>query len=207
MRAVQELTSEHECDVVVCDDGLQHYALKRQIEIAVVDGQRGIGNGLCLPAGPLREPVSRLREVDMVVINGEGTKIKELLGTDFNEMKLQPTRLLNLVTGRQENLEFLMGRAVHAVVGIGHPERFFDSLSQLGCQVVPHEYPDHHNYQLSDVQFDDGLPVVMTEKDAVKIESIVLGCSHDQYWYLEVTAKLSADAYEQVLRKAGLITG
>ena len=207
VRAVQELIEDHECDVVISDDGLQHYALERKVEIAVVDGGRGFGNGLCFPAGPLREPVSRLREVDLVVINGEGTEFDELQETPCSEMKLQPTRLVNIATGREDTLENIEGRTVHAVVGIGHPSRFFETLKRLGCTVIPHEFPDHHDLRLSDIQFDDSLPVVMTEKDAVKLENISLACSYDQYWYLEVSAEIADEAYDLILRKAGLVTG
>jgi len=207
VRAAQALVADYDCDVIVSDDGLQHYALERQLEIVVVDGRRGFGNGLCFPAGPLREPVSRLEEVDLVVINGEATHVEELENSRFTEMKLQPTRLLNMTNGACENLEYLRGRAVHAVAGIADPQRFFNTLRLLGYEVVPHEFPDHHEYALSDIQFDDMLPIITTEKDAVKLKSLALGCDHDQYWYLEVAAELPAGVYNQILQKTGLTTG
>ena len=207
VRAAQALVADYDCDVIVSDDGLQHYALERQLEIVVVDGRRGFGNGLCFPAGPLREPVSRLEEVDLVVINGEATHVEELENSRFTEMKLQPTRLLNMTNAACENLKYLQGRAVHAVAGIADPQRFFNTLRLLGCEVVPHEFPDHHEYALSDIQFDDTLPIITTEKDAVKLKSLALGCDHDQYWYLEVAAELPAGVYNQILQKTGLTTG
>jgi len=204
VKATQALLSEHDCDVVVSDDGLQHYALKRQVEIAVVDGTRLLGNGFCLPAGPLREPVSRLNEVDLIVVNGGSADNKHLKHLKFVTMNLRPIRLVNLLDGSEKSLNYLKGRVVHAVAGIAHPERFFDTLEGLGSQALSHSFPDHHDYELSDIIFNDMLPVVMTEKDAMKLEAVALACGHNQYWYLEVAGDLEGDSFEQVLRKAGL---
>lgn len=204
VNAAKTLIENHDCDVLVSDDGLQHYALDRDIEIAVVDGDRGIGNGLCFPAGPLREPVSRLSEVDLVVVNGDQSRVEKLLDTRCSGMRLRPTRLLNLVSGTAETLASVNGKTVHAVVGIGHPERFFRTLKELGCTVVPHQFPDHHVFTGADIRFDDSLAVIMTEKDAVKIDKTSLSGEFDQFWYLEVEAEFASHEVDRLLEKIGL---
>jgi ATP-binding cassette, subfamily B, bacterial MsbA len=202
VRAVKELTSDHECDVVVSDDGLQHYALGRDIEIAVVDGARGLGNGLCLPAGPLREPASRLEEVDLVVVNGDDRELQLGSAARFSLMQLKPVRFVNMTSGEGEPLDSFGGKTVRAVVGISHPQRFFNTLESLGLVVIPHEFPDHHAFTIEDVTFDDNLPVVMTEKDAVKLD--VPGLPEDLYWYLEVEACFDTAKIDALLKKAGI---
>ena len=201
--AAKSLLEHHQCDVIVSDDGLQHYALERDLEIAVIDGERGLGNGLCLPAGPLREPPSRLQEVDLVVINGGPMELAELRNQRVTEMKVVPSRLVNMITGQDEPLDKLRDTTVHAVVGISNPSRFFDSLRSLGCTVIPHQYPDHHKFSSQDVLFDDDLLVVMTEKDAVKLE---LGSNGNmgQFWYLEVEASFDKSEIQPLLSRMGL---
>lgn len=154
------------CDVVVCDDGLQHYRLGRDIEIEVIDGRRRYGNARLLPAGPLREAPARAERCDFRVLN---------LGIDdgqagFGEwpMQLQPHGVRPLAGGRPLPLSAFAGHRVHAVAGIGDPERFFSMLRGLGIGVVPHGFPDHHAYRREDFRFGNDLPVLMTEKDAVK---------------------------------------
>ena len=157
------------CDVIVCDDGLQHYALARDAEIEVIDGRRRYGNGLLLPAGPLREPVARGAECDFRVVNlpnGDPAAAE----TGFGEW---PMRLLGdcaapVLGGRSQPLTAFTGQRVHAVAGIGDPERFFATLRSRGIAVVPHAFADHHRYVAADFQFGSDLPVLMTEKDAVK---------------------------------------
>ena len=202
--AARFLLEQHNCDVLVSDDGLQHYALAREIEIAVIDGDRGIGNGLCFPAGPLREPVSRLREVDLVMVNGSRATVPGIPDTPTSVMRLAPTRLVNLTTGTSELLSNLNGKTVHAVVGIGNPDRFFQTLRQLGCTVVPHQFPDHYRFVDGDVRFDDTLPVIMTEKDAVRLDRASLTGDSDLYWYLEVEAIFDHQAIDNLLMKARL---
>jgi tetraacyldisaccharide 4'-kinase len=184
VEAVQALLKEYDCDIVISDDGLQHYALKRDMEIALVDGVRGFGNGHCLPAGPLRESPRRLKEVDFVIINGEHAKI----GDEYNgyRMRIEGTQVVNV--NRPENvrsLDTFIGDSVHAVAGIGHPERFFDMLIAKGLTIQAHPFPDHHCYTAADLQFADEAPVLMTEKDAVKCRDIA-GANH---WYLRVEAR------------------
>ena len=162
VRAAQTLLADYDCDVIISDDGLQHYALARDVEIAVVDGVRRHGNGRCLPAGPLREPLSRLQEVDLLLINGGGAAgecVFDLVGDEARALDgnaaLRP-------------LAALRGQTVHAVAGIGRPARFFEHLRRHHIQLIEHAFADHHDYSAGDLRFDDGLPVLMTEKDAVK---------------------------------------
>ena len=158
------------CDVVVCDDGLQHYRLARDIEIEVIDGARRYGNARLLPAGPLREPAGRGARCDFRVLNlGSGDGGSE---AGFGEwpMQLHPGEVRALAGGRPLPLAAFHGRRVHAVAGIGDPERFFSMLRALGIGVVPHPFPDHHAYTAQDFAFGNELPVLMTEKDAVKCD-------------------------------------
>ncbi len=161
--AGEALLAHTDADIVVSDDGLQHLALARDLEILVMDGERGLGNRLLLPAGPLREPASRREGVDLVVATGKPQPGAHL-------MRLGRPRLVPL--GAEEAgstpLDRLAGREVHALAGIGHPERFFALLESHGLKVMPHPLPDHHHYHARDLDFGDDRPVVMTEKDAVK---------------------------------------
>lgn len=157
------------CDVLLCDDGLQHYALMRELEIEVVDN-RGHGNGLLLPAGPLREPSSRA--VDARVFNvAENASISSPGGPDAPafRMTLQPSRLYRLDRpGERIDPAAIRAKRLHAVAGTGNPQRFFDTLSALGLQAVPHAFPDHHDFRPEDLAFPGCDAIVMTEKDAVK---------------------------------------
>lgn len=156
------------CDVVVCDDGLQHYRLARDIELEVVDAQRGYGNGRLIPAGPLREPASRALECDFRILN-LGQAVPEA-GVGFGQwpMHLGLEQARPLDGGRSRPLSDFAGQRVHAVAGIAHPERFFAMLRQAGLAVVPHAFADHHAFTPEDLHFSSDLPVLMTEKDAVK---------------------------------------
>ena len=155
------------CDIVVCDDGLQHYRLARDVEIEVIDGRRRYGNGRLLPAGPLREPVERAASCDFRVVN-LGTE--EHMEAGFGEwpMHLLPGDAQPLAGGRARPLAAFAGQRVHAVAGVGNPERFFSMLRAQGIAVVPHAFADHHVYAATDFDFGSRLPVLMTEKDAVK---------------------------------------
>lgn len=197
VRAGKHLTETSDCDLVISDDGLQHYKLHRDLEIAVVDGNRGLGNRLCLPAGPLREPPARLKEVDFVIVNG---KLMTRLPVAHHEMKVFGSRVVNLHSGDPAEINGL----VHAVMGIGNPERFLDELATMGLQVIEHIYPDHHAFTIADLVFDDEVPVIMTEKDAVKCRSLGLEAIHQQYWYLEAEVELPASLVTSIVRKLGL---
>ncbi|KAB7768324.1 tetraacyldisaccharide 4'-kinase [Xanthomonas maliensis] len=160
------------CDIVVCDDGLQHYRLARDVEIEVVDGRRRYGNGRLLPAGPLREPAARAQECDFRVVNLGQDSETAAADTDagFGEwhMRLSIDSVQPMDGKRAQPLRMLTGQRVHAVAGIANPERFFAMLRAQGIGVVPHAFPDHHVYRASDFSFGSRLPVLMTEKDAVK---------------------------------------
>jgi tetraacyldisaccharide 4'-kinase len=195
VRAARLLLDE-DVNVIVADDGLQHLAMARNFEIAVIDGERGLGNGYLLPAGPLREARERLAHVDAVVVNGEGAFWSEILaerardlgpGRPFT-MRLKGERLLPLAGDAEPiALSSLAGRQVHALAGIGHPSRFFAQLRAAGLVVIEHAFPDHHRYRAGELAFADSLPVLMTEKDAVKCP--VSGGPN--YWYLPVTASFA----------------
>jgi len=167
------------CDVIVSDDGLQHYALARDCEIVVVDGDRGFGNGRLLPAGPLRESPARLSGVDAVVLNGGRVPIARAM-----RMRLEAGSAIALKGGGAKTIGEFAGRRVHAVAGIGNPRRFFDMLRSLGIEVVAHPFPDHAHLRTEDISFADECPVFMTEKDAVKCAAI----AGPQHWYVPVSA-------------------
>ena len=163
--AARRLTARN-VDFVVSDDGLQHYGLERDLEWVVIDGQRRFGNGRLLPAGPLRESPSRLKQVDAVVVNGEPVLAGEIA------MRLIAKRAVRLIDHDSCELSDFTDRTVHAVAGIGNPQRFFDTLSEFGIAVIPHPFPDHASYSHGALSFDDEYPVLMTEKDAVKYVSL-----------------------------------
>ncbi len=177
------------CDLILSDDGLQHYALNRDVEIAVIDGQRRFGNGFCLPAGPLREPVERLQGVDFVIVNGD--KVEE---HEFS-MQVDGDTAINLLTGEERSLSDFSGQPCHALAGIGNPDRFFGLLSGAGIAIDKHVFPDHHQFKPADIQFNDDAAVLMTEKDAVKCT----GFASPKHWYIPVTAKLEPSFATQLL--------
>jgi tetraacyldisaccharide 4'-kinase len=187
------------CDVLIADDGLQHYRLARRLEIAVVDGDRGHGNGLPLPAGPLREPVSRLGWVDAVVIRAANGADRALAaGRPAFTMHLVGTRLRNLMHPDEiRDVAWLRGRRIHAVAGIGNPQRFFDRLVDHGLEVTPHPFPDHHAYRPVDLDFGDDAAVLMTEKDAVKCVDF----ARANWWALVVEAELEPGLDELVMER------
>ncbi len=184
--AARLLLDAGEVNILVTDDGLQHYRLARDIEICVVDGSRGLGNGALLPAGPLREPPARLREVDLVVVNGGGWREA---GVTTLDMSLSTTEAMPLGGGESRPLASFAGGKVHAVAGIGNPERFFSSLRAAGIEVIPHPFPDHHDYTEMDLAFDGTLPLLMTEKDAVKCAEL----ARPNHWYVPAQAVIAAE--------------
>lgn len=183
------------CDVIVSDDGLQHLALGRDIELAVVDGARGLGNGRCLPAGPLREPAARLAKVDAVLVNGDS---RHTLPGHITPMRLVPKQWRLLATGEQYALTPLpFTLPVDAMAGIGRPERFFDTLTTLGVTGSWHSFADHYQYDASALRFtqtDTPRPLLMTAKDAVKCR----GIAPPDSWVLDVEAELPPE-FEQWL--------
>jgi len=189
-KAAVELLEHKKCDILICDDGLQHHSLARDMEIAVVDSVRRFGNGRCIPAGPLREPVSRLGSVDMVVSNGR---------PEHGEYQMEIIAgSLHSVADPDKEVDFdsFRNRTVHAAAGIGNPLRFFSLLRRLGIRIIEHPFPDHHRFRRADIQFGDELPVVMTEKDAVKCTEF----ADEKHWYLSVSARMNT-AYEHRFSK------
>ncbi len=178
-------------NVLVSDDGLQHYALARDIELAVIDGERRFGNGLLLPSGPLREPVSRLRRVDAAVVNGGHSD--EVPSPRQFAMRLGRERFHALASNQEAGAEefalAVRGRAVVAVAGIGHPQRFFDHLESLGVKARCIAFSDHHAYRAAELKLPGAEIVVMTEKDAVKCAAF----ADARMWYLRVDAILPPD--------------
>jgi len=195
--AGRALLAEHpECDLIICDDGLQHYRLARDVEIAVVD-RRGFWNGWLQPAGPLREPVSRLQSVDAVVANGWS-------GPAGFRMTLVGDRFEPLGTASHVDMKCpawgmpsdLAGKRLHAVAGIGEPQRFFDHLAALGLRFEAHPFPDHHTYAAGDLAFD-GDAILTTEKDAVKFGAL----AKLPVWVLPVSATVTPDLAQFILEK------
>lgn len=222
-RGANYLLEQTDCNLILSDDGLQHYRLPRDIEIVVVDGQRGFGNRQCLPAGPLREPVSRLNHVDFVLVNGElfrGNPVLTAFSLSTFGLEVKAVSLRHLSTGEsleipgdvntQSELELSRlelrrlelsrlkkwrgGYKVHAVAGIGNPQRFVTSLKQLGFEVQLHAWPDHHRFTGNELNFDDELPVIITAKDAVKCVDV----SNDNVWVLDVMAKPEAEFLDKL---------
>jgi tetraacyldisaccharide 4'-kinase len=190
--AAKYLLEVSNCDLIISDDGLQHYALVRHIELVVVDGERGLGNGRLLPAGPLRESAQILCEVDFVLVNGGqwsfGTK-------DINRFSLKATRFVNVKTGETNSLSQWAGIDCHAVAGIGNPQRFFNTLVGLNLNIKTQKaFPDHHKIAENELVFNDDLPVLITEKDAVKCYDF----ADDKLWYLSVDAQLPVNFLSQL---------
>jgi len=191
-RAARKLQEKHDVDVIISDDGLQHYAMGRDVEIAVIDGARRLGNGLAFPAGPLREPKSRLSEVDFIVNNGGPTEGDEIL------MTLSPAKFIHLNSGKEYSVDkWPMHNQVHAIAGVGNPNRFFDLLLRLGFEFDKNPFPDHHKYNKRDLYYLDHLPILMTEKDAAK-------CKHfknSKIWYLSIESKIESQFVDRLEEK------
>jgi len=203
-KAVYWLENNTDVDIVVSDDGLQHYAMHRDLEIVVVDGDRLFGNGWLLPSGPLRETPGRLEKADLVAVqlssdlsganrarreNNIKKRLPAQVCTGFFSLSL--ASLTNLATGVDTALAEFSNRCVHAVAGLGNPARFFDSLRSAGINVKEHPFPDHHPYVASDLQFGDDQPVLVTSKDAVKIKALQL--NHDSIYEFAVKARLDSE--------------
>lgn len=184
----RQLLAEHPCDIIIADDGLQHYALQRDLELAVIDGERRFGNGLCLPAGPLRETQQRLNRVDLILVNGRA-------GQGEHPMRVIGDQAIS-VNGRQQTrpLKAFAGKSVAAVAGIGYPERFFSMLESAGVKITRHLFPDHHLFNREDLAPFEGQTVLMTEKDAVKCEAF----AGDDVWYVPADAHFETTFTQQL---------
>lgn len=203
--AVDYLLANSDCDLVLSDDGLQHYRLHRDIELVVVDGQRGLGNGRRLPAGPLRESPGRLAQVDFVVVNG-AAEYKPVV--DAEPMSIKPVRFRHLQSGRSVSIEAWLAtteeKRVHGVAAIGNPQRFADTLSQLGLEVSLHSFDDHQQLQAGDLSFSDKLPVVVTAKDAVKLTGQNIA---DNIWSLDVEAVINLAFVDKLVARLEALPG
>ena len=202
VRAVEFLLHETSCDIVLSDDGLQHYRLHRDIEIAVVDAARGLGNGRMLPSGPLRESPSRLSQVDFVVLNGSGADIGvELDLVGAHHVELQALGLRHIASNVLTPVDMWEGgKKAHAVCGIGHPDRFAQTLATLGFEVILSSVNDHQHLNSDDLTFGDDLPVIITSKDAVKYSGVI----PENLWVLEVEMSISDDFVHSLTQQAGL---
>ncbi|MBI4204406.1 MAG: tetraacyldisaccharide 4'-kinase [Betaproteobacteria bacterium] len=196
------LAAHPACNVIVSDDGLQHYGLARDVEIVVVDGGRGVGNGFMLPAGPLREPATRLASVDAIIVNvsqSAAVGLNTIAPAAF-AMSLTGSEFYNLLNPeRRAGPEQFRNRRVHAVAAIGNPQRFFEHLRRLGVNFTARPFPDHHMFTAADLAFVDADCIVMTEKDAVKCRRF----AHENHWVLPVAAEVDAAFGELVLDKLG----
>jgi tetraacyldisaccharide 4'-kinase len=189
-KAIEFLIKKYSLDVIVSDDGLQHYSMGRDIEIAVIDGHSRLGNGFFLPAGPLREAKSRLKSVDFIINNGshfEGEVSSEI----------EPHEYINLVTNEVKGLEYFKGKKCYAVAGISKPDNFFSILQKNGVKLIPKPFPDHYAFSEKDLAFNENHPIIMTSKDCVKC---VLFAT-EQMWYLSVSAKINSNFYQQLESK------
>lgn len=204
------LIDEHQCDVLLSDDGLQHYRLSRQWEICVLDAERLWGNGLCLPAGPLREAPNRLKEVNSIVLNGQistdqsaSPQVRSLLGR-AHSMALTPTQWHQVsekslddnicALGNLEGIDHPSSQKVFAMTGIGNPNRFFSTLSGLGLNTQNQAFPDHYAFNAEDLSYIGESPLLMTAKDAVKCR----GFARPHWWYLSVSADLPNTFWTQL---------
>lgn len=197
IEAARLLVESGEVDVLIADDGLQHYALARDIEILAVDGRRRFGNGRLLPAGPLREPVERAAVCDFTVVNGGEAGEGEV------PMQLVLSTACPLRSGQDTSLASFTGVRVHAVAGIAEPARFFDALRHAGIPVQPHGFPDHHAYTPADLDFGDSAPVMMTEKDAVKCAAF----ARDNWYAVPATAQLPDTFFDAVAARLAALSG
>jgi len=193
--AVQTLLQKTHCNIVISDDGLQHYRLGRHIEMVVIDSDREFGNGQLLPAGPLREPIKKLKKVDFIIVNGK----KELTHAAFKAKSLSQKIEYMTLEGKEcfsimnpDNkiaIDQFKSKTIHALAAIGNPKRFFETLRDFKLNIIEHIYPDHYLYQRKDIYFTDDLHVIMTEKDAVKC----INFSDKRHWYLPISVKLSVE--------------
>lgn len=189
VQALQDLLAQHNVEIVISDDGLQHYAMERSVEIVVIDGERRFGNGFFLPAGPLRESVTRLKSVDFIINNGAHH------AHEFSS-KLVPKSFVNLSTGITQPLDFFNNKICHGVTGIGYPQRFFNSLSELGISVEQHAFADHYVFKRKDLALE-GYPIIMTAKDCVKCKQFAT----EKMWYLHSEAELSDEFLKKLDEK------
>lgn len=196
-RAVEHLIEQFELDLIISDDGLQHYKMGRQFECMLVDSTREFGNGLCLPFGPLREPSSRKHSVDYVIQNGGKEFVQSIadIGIPKAIMKIVTQGLIHIKSGEKVSLSNLRESRVNAVCGIGNPSRYFDSLSVLCDEIEPIVFSDHHAFVESDFADFNNDIVIMTEKDAVKCQEF----AKDNWYYLQIGASIEAESDQHMI--------
>ncbi len=201
--AVKKLLQETDADIIISDDGLQHYKLNRDIEIIVFDGLRGIGNNLCLPAGPLREPLERTKDADFIVSSTKRLEIDEIHEDCL--MTYKPLEWVRLSDNKRFPAnDWPLSRSVHAVAGIGNPSKFYSTLSSLGLNIMEHSFPDHYQFKEEDLDFEDNHPILMTEKDAVRC----MDMNNKNLWYLSIEAEIKDGGFkEDLLSKVKAIGG
>lgn len=197
--AGEALLSAHpECDVIISDDGLQHYRLQRDIEIVVIDGVKGLGNGALLPAGPLREPASRLKRVNAIVVNGGLETPANIINVPILNMQLVADTFYNLQEpSKISSAQAFANQQVLAIAGIGNPDRFFQQLTQMGIRFTSKAFPDHYVFNEADFNFTSTDVILMTEKDAVKCEAF----AKPHFWALPVKAAIKNDLMTIILNK------
>ena len=193
-QAVKKLLEDTDTDIVISDDGLQHYKLGRDMEIVVFDGLRGIGNSLCLPAGPLREPIERSKAADFIVSSTKRLNIEEI--DEDCLMTYKPLEWVRLSDNRRfPAKDWPLSRNVHAVAGIGNPSKFYNTLNTLGLNLIEHSFPDHYQFKDEDLNFKDNHPILMTEKDAVRC----MDMKNKNLWYLSIEAEIKDDEFKTEL--------
>ena len=196
VEAAKQMIEETDCNVIISDDGLQHYELGRDIEIVIFDGYRGIGNNLCLPAGPLREPMERIKSVDFIV-SSSSSLTKEGI-TENAIMKFKATEWVRLSDQKKVALDdWPLGKIIHGVAGIGNPSKFFATLKEIGFKVIEHSFPDHYQFTEEDFTFSEQLPIVMTEKDAARCHKLDI----KNIWVLKIEADLPDNFAVELLNK------
>lgn len=188
IQAIATLLANSQCNIIISDDGLQHYAMSRSIELVMVDAEREFGNGWCLPAGPLREPLSRLKTVDFIVMQGHG-------GFAQYTMQLEATKFFNLKNSNKIFELANIRQPIHAVAAIGNPQKFFNNLRQLGLIIIEHSFSDHYFFKPGELNFQ-GI-VIMTEKDAVKYRPY----ADERHWFLRVDAQINSELQKDIRNK------
>jgi len=194
-QAAQNLLKENPVNVIISDDGLQHYRLARTLSVILLDGRRCLGNGWRLPAGPLRESTARLKEADFVICKMDST-MNAALPAGALALRLSLEHAVNISDGSSRPLAEFAGRQVHAVAGIGHPQQFFEALGKYGLRVDGRALPDHAELSEADLTFDDEAPVLMTEKDAVKCRSLHL----PRHWYVPANVEFAEEDAARILK-------
>ena len=200
--ALKFLQQNFYCNIIISDDGLQHYRLGRDIEIAVIDSDRQFGNEYLLPIGPLREPISRLQTCDFIVYNNNHDQIPHekpyASHKNIFHMQYKIDKLISVKDFTKSlDLDQLPDQTIHAIAGIGNPDRFFNTLKTLGLDIIEHVFCDHHAFKFSDIDFEKERIIIMTEKDAVKCRAF----ADERHWFLKVEAIFDKNLVDAIIKK------